>query len=144
MCQEYRGLRTGGSLEVQLAYAIGVSDPVSVCVDTEETGKFPDERLCAWSASSSRSRRAESSILDLRPPIFRTTASGGHFGRSEPEFTWEKTNRGAEWPKRKTAKRIVFMLTGERISGNLSNFGSTREPQPDNGRGSLVGLADNS
>ncbi len=83
--------------EVQLAYAIGVTEPVSVCVDTEGTGKCDEEKL----------RRAIRDIfpltpggiikyLDLRRPIYRKTAAGGHFGRTEPEFYWEKTDKAAE------------------------------------------------
>ena len=81
--------------EVQLAYAIGVSDPVSVRVDTEGTGKLPDERLVALVRE--HFPLTPSGIirhLDLRRPIYQKTASGGHFGRSEPEFTWEKTDLG--------------------------------------------------
>ncbi len=86
--------------EIQLAYAIGVSDPVSVRVDTEGTGKLPEERLCTlvrefFPLTPSGIIR----YLDLRRPIYRRTASGGHFGRSEPEFTWEKTDRAAELAK---------------------------------------------
>jgi S-adenosylmethionine synthetase len=86
--------------EIQLAYAIGVSDPVSIRVDTEGSGKLPEERLCAlvrecFPLTPSGIIR----YLDLRRPIYRRTASGGHFGRSEPEFTWEKTDRAAELAK---------------------------------------------
>ena len=83
--------------EVQLAYAIGVSDPVSVRVDTEGTGRAADERLVALVRE--HFPLTPSGIirhLDLRRPIYRKTASGGHFGRSEPEFTWEKTDKAAE------------------------------------------------
>jgi S-adenosylmethionine synthetase len=80
--------------EIQLAYAIGVSEPVSVHVDSFGTGQLPD------SAISDIIRRGfpltPSGIikhLDLRRPIYRKTASGGHFGRSEPEFTWERTDK---------------------------------------------------
>jgi S-adenosylmethionine synthetase len=86
--------------EVQLAYAIGVSDPVSVCVDTEGTGKVPDERLVALVRE--HFPLTPSGIirhLDLRRPIYQKTASGGHFGRSEPEFTWEKTDCAADLAK---------------------------------------------
>jgi S-adenosylmethionine synthetase len=83
--------------EVQLAYAIGVSDPVSVLVDSEGTGRLDDQRLCElvrelFPLTPSGIIR----YLDLRRPIYRLTASGGHFGRSEPQFTWEKTHRAAE------------------------------------------------
>ncbi len=86
--------------EVQLAYAIGVSDPVSVRVDTEGTGKLPDERLVALVRE--HFPLTPSGIirhLDLRRPIYQKTASGGHFGRCEPEFTWEKTDLAAALAK---------------------------------------------
>jgi S-adenosylmethionine synthetase len=83
--------------EVQIAYAIGVSEPVSVLVDSEGTGKIPDEKLCqivrkVFPLTPSGIIK----YLNLRRPIYRKTASGGHFGRNEPEFTWEKTDRAAE------------------------------------------------
>ncbi len=80
--------------EVQLAYAIGVSQPVSVLVDTDGSGKVADCRLCE--VVRELFPLTPSGIiqyLDLRRPIYRLTASGGHFGRCEPEFTWEKTDR---------------------------------------------------
>jgi S-adenosylmethionine synthetase len=83
--------------EVQLAYAIGVSHPVSVQVDTDGTGKLDDRRLC--DIARELFPLTPSGIiryLDLRRPIYRLTAAGGHFGRSEPEFTWEQTDRAAE------------------------------------------------
>lgn len=83
--------------EVQLAYAIGVAEPVSVLVDTQGTGRIDDGKLCdivrkCFPLSPGGIIR----YLDLRRPIYRKTAAGGHFGRSEPEFTWEKTDRAAE------------------------------------------------
>ena len=79
--------------EVQLAYAIGVSEPVSVCVDTQGTGKIPDAKLCDLvRANFKLTPSGIIQYLDLRRPIYRKTAAGGHFGRSEPEFTWEKTD----------------------------------------------------
>ncbi len=83
--------------EVQLAYAIGVSEPVSVRVDTEGTGAIADERICELVRDIfPLSPRGIIEYLDLRRPIFRRTAAGGHFGRSEPEFTWEGTEKAAE------------------------------------------------
>jgi S-adenosylmethionine synthetase len=83
--------------EVQLAYVIGISEPVSVLVDTEGTGKISEERLCELVREVFPLRPSGIiKYLDLRRPIYRKTASGGHFGRSEPEFTWEKTDRTAE------------------------------------------------
>ncbi len=80
--------------EIQLAYAIGVSEPVSVHVDTQGTGTLPDSMIS--DLVRRHFRLNPSGIikhLDLRRPIYRKTASGGHFGRSEPEFTWEKTDK---------------------------------------------------
>jgi S-adenosylmethionine synthetase len=77
--------------EIQLAYAIGVSEPVSVHVDTEGTGKIPDAKIADLVRKQfPLSPAGIIKHLDLRRPIFRKTASGGHFGRSEPDFTWEK------------------------------------------------------
>ncbi|MBS0209644.1 MAG: methionine adenosyltransferase domain-containing protein, partial [Planctomycetes bacterium] len=83
--------------EVQLAYAIGVSDPVSVYVDTEGTGKIDDARICELVKDLfPLSPGKIIQYLDLRRPIYRVTAAGGHFGRSGPTFTWENTKRAAE------------------------------------------------
>src|SRR5690606_18945505 len=83
--------------EVQLAYAIGVSEPVSVHVDTQGTGRVDDERICALVRKAfPLTPRGIIQYLDLRRPIYRLTSSGGHFGRSEPEFTWEQTHRAEE------------------------------------------------
>lgn len=82
---------------VQLAYAIGVAEPVSVLVRGQGTGKVSDAEL----------ERKVKKVFDLRPkgiierlnlrrPIYRKTAAYGHFGRTEPEFTWEKTDRAEE------------------------------------------------
>ncbi len=83
--------------EVQLAYAIGVSQPVSVYVDTQGTGKVADARICQLVRDFfPLSPAGIIRYLDLRRPIYRKTAAGGHFGRSEPEFTWENTDRARE------------------------------------------------
>jgi S-adenosylmethionine synthetase len=79
--------------EVQIAYAIGVAQPVSVMVDFMATGKI----------SESRAREIITEVFDLRPaaiieyldllrPIYRKTSAYGHFGRNDPDFSWEKTN----------------------------------------------------
>ena len=79
--------------EVQIAYSIGVAEPVSVMVDLMGTGVVPEGKV----------RKSILEIFDLRPaaiieyldllrPIYRKTSAYGHFGRSEPEFTWEKTD----------------------------------------------------
>jgi S-adenosylmethionine synthetase len=83
--------------EVQLAYAIGVSAPVSVHVNSHRTGKISDDQLCDLvNRLFPLTPGGIIEYLELRRPIYRKTASGGHFGRSEPEFTWERTHRAAE------------------------------------------------
>ncbi len=79
--------------EVQVAYAIGVAQPLSVMVDTFGTGKIPDEELTRIVLESFDLRPAAIiERLDLKRPIYQKTAAYGHFGRNEPEFTWEKTD----------------------------------------------------
>jgi S-adenosylmethionine synthetase len=81
---------------VQLAYAIGVAEPVSVLVDTSGTGRVPDEKLVEIvRANFKLTPRSIIETLDLRRPIYRKTAAFGHFGRTEPEFTWERTDKAA-------------------------------------------------
>jgi S-adenosylmethionine synthetase len=81
-------------VEVQLAYAIGVADPVSVLVETFGTGKVSAEiigELVRKNFLLTPKGIIES--LDLRRPIYRKTAAYGHFGRNDPDFTWEKTDK---------------------------------------------------
>jgi S-adenosylmethionine synthetase len=76
--------------EIQVAYAIGVAEPVSIMVDTFGTGKLPDERLATIVAEVAPLKPAQ--IIDhlrLRRPIYQPTAAYGHFGRELPDFTWE-------------------------------------------------------
>lgn len=81
--------------EVQFAYAIGVTDPVSVHVDTQGTGTVDDELICqAITEFFPLSPGGIIDYLKLRQPVFRKTAAGGHFGRSE--FSWEDTSRASE------------------------------------------------
>jgi S-adenosylmethionine synthetase len=81
---------------VQLAYAIGVADPVSILVDTSGTGKISDETIVEIvRANFKLTPRGIIETLDLRRPIYRKTAAFGHFGRTEPEFTWERTDKAA-------------------------------------------------
>ncbi len=80
--------------EVQLAYAIGVAEPVSVLVDTRGTGKIDEDKLSDLVREHFKLTPAgiiES--LNLRRPIYKKTAAYGHFGRNEPEFTWERTDK---------------------------------------------------
>ena len=93
--------------EIQLAYAIGVSEPVSVFVDTEGTGTIPDAEISELIRKTfPLNPSGIIKHLDLRRPIYRKTASGGHFGRNEPEFTWEKTDK-AEALKKAAGKVAV-------------------------------------
>jgi S-adenosylmethionine synthetase len=81
-------------VELQIAYAIGVADPVSIMADTLGSGKVAEEKIV--SAIREVFPLTPAGIieyLDLRRPIFKKTAAYGHFGRTEPEFTWEKTNK---------------------------------------------------
>jgi len=81
-------------VEVQLAYAIGVAEPVSVMVDSFGTGTIPDEQMTDIIRTTfSLTPRGIIESLDLRRPIYRKTAAFGHFGRSEPTFTWERSDK---------------------------------------------------
>jgi S-adenosylmethionine synthetase len=85
------------SCEVQLAYAIGVAEPVSVHVDTQGTGKVSDDRICqAIRDLFPLTPGGIIEYLDLRRPIYQKTAAGGHFGRDDADFTWESTRRADE------------------------------------------------
>ena len=85
---------------MQISYCIGVAQPTSVNVDTFGTNKVPEEKIA----------EAVSKIFDLRPraiienlklkrPIYQKTAAYGHFGREDPDFTWEKTDKADEIKK---------------------------------------------
>jgi S-adenosylmethionine synthetase len=79
---------------VQLAYAIGVAEPVSVLVDTFDTGLIDDEKISEIVRGQFKlTPRGIIETLDLRRPIYKKTAAFGHFGRTEPEFTWERTDQ---------------------------------------------------
>ena len=83
-----------GRVEVQVAYAIGVVDPVSIMVDTFGTEKAPVERITsAVREVFDLTPRGIIKYLDLLRPIYKKTAAFGHFGRSDPDFTWEATDR---------------------------------------------------
>jgi S-adenosylmethionine synthetase len=80
--------------EVQLAYAIGVAEPVSVMIDAFGTATVPEERITSLVRDSfSLTPKAIIEALDLRRPIYKATAAYGHFGRTGPGFTWERTDR---------------------------------------------------
>ena len=81
-------------VELQLAYAIGVPDPVSIMADTMDTGKVSEDRLVdAIREIFPLTPKGIIEYLNLRRPIFKKTAAYGHFGRNEPEFSWEKTDK---------------------------------------------------
>src|SRR6478752_8737226 len=81
---------------VQLAYAIGVADPVSVMVKTEGTGRIPEEKITELVREHFKlTPRGIMEELELRRPIYKKTAAFGHFGRSEKEFYWERTDKAA-------------------------------------------------
>jgi len=83
-------------VQVQLAYAIGVADPVSVLVDTFGTAKVDEDQLSALVRDHfTLTPKGIIETLDLRRPIYRQTAAFGHFGRTEPDFTWERTDKAA-------------------------------------------------
>jgi len=80
--------------EVQIAYAIGVAEPVSVMVDTFGTEKIAPEKIAELIKENFKMKPADIiKTLDLLRPIYRKTAVNGHFGRNEPEFTWERTDK---------------------------------------------------
>lgn len=83
-------------LEIQLAYAIGVANPVSIRVDTFGTNKIPEDQIIDLIRNNFDLRPAAIiRDLDLRRPIFRKTAAYGHFGRDDEDFTWERTDKAA-------------------------------------------------
>lgn len=80
--------------EVQVAYAIGVAKPVSILVDTLGTNKIPEEKIIELVNTHFDFRpKAMIEQLNLRRPIYKKTAAYGHFGRDDPDFTWEKTDK---------------------------------------------------
>ena len=80
--------------EVQLAYAIGVAEPTGIYVDTQDTNKIPEEKIAELVRKHFPIKPKDIlEQLKLRRPIFRKTASYGHFGREDPDFEWEKTNK---------------------------------------------------
>ncbi len=81
-------------MEVQLAYAIGVAEPVSVMADTFGTGTIPNSQITELiRANFKLTPKGIIETLDLRRPIYRPTAAYGHFGRTGPGFTWERTDK---------------------------------------------------
>ncbi len=82
--------------QIQVAYAIGVARPMNVTIYTEGTGAIPDEKIARLVAEHFDLRpKGILQMLDLQRPIYSKTAAYGHFGRDEPEFTWERTDKAA-------------------------------------------------
>ena len=82
--------------QIQVAYAIGVAKPMNVTVYTEGTGKIPDDKIAELVHEHFDLRpKGIIQMLDLLRPIYEKTAAYGHFGRDEPEFSWEKTDKAA-------------------------------------------------
>ena len=82
--------------QVQVAYAIGVAKPMNITVNTMGTGVVSDEKLSALVAEHFDLRpKGIIQMLDLLRPIYEKTAAYGHFGREEPEFSWERTDKVA-------------------------------------------------
>ncbi len=80
--------------EIQIAYAIGIAQPVSVHVDTFGTGKLPDAKIAELVKTHFDLRpKGIVQMLDLLKPVYQATAAYGHFGRTEPGFTWERTDK---------------------------------------------------
>ena len=83
--------------QVQVSYAIGVARPINITVYTEGTGVIPDDKIAALvNAHFDLRPKGIVQMLDLLRPIYSKTAAYGHFGREEPEFTWERTDKAAE------------------------------------------------
>jgi S-adenosylmethionine synthetase len=93
--------------EIQISYAIGVAHPISVFVNTSGTGKLPDEEILELVKKNFDMRpKAIIEHLQLLRPIYRKTAVFGHFGREDPDFTWERTDKAEELAKAlKAAKK---------------------------------------
>ena len=101
--------------EVQLAYAIGVAEPVSVMIDAFGTETVPEERITSLVRDSFKlTPKAIIEALDLRRPIYKATAAYGHFGRSGPGFTWEKTDRADALRKAAGLGTVVGAEVGAR------------------------------
>jgi S-adenosylmethionine synthetase len=82
--------------EIQVSYAIGVAEPTSISIDTFGTGKIADAKIVELVRRHFDLRpKGLIKMLDLLRPIYQKTAAYGHFGREEPEFSWEKTDKAA-------------------------------------------------
>lgn len=104
-----------GKCEIQVAYAIGVAQPVSILVNTFGTGKLPNDEIVALVRKHFDFRpKAIIEQLNLRRPIYKKTAAYGHFGRNDPDFTWEKTDK-AELLRREAGLSLESDPVGVRV-----------------------------
>ena len=95
-CEKHRSAGLAEKAEVQLAYAIGVAQPVSISVDTFGTGKVSEDVLVELVRNNFDLRPAGIiKMLDLRRPIYKQTATYGHFGRTDVDLSWERTDKAA-------------------------------------------------
>jgi S-adenosylmethionine synthetase len=114
--------------EVQLAYAIGVAEPVSLLVQTFGTGTLPEDKIAALVRANFDARPAALiRELDLRRPIYRKTAAYGHFGRTDADFTWERTDKAARL-------RDAARGAGSSIARNGKQGDKANGKQPSNGK----------
>ena len=97
--------------QVQVSYAIGVAKPINVTIYTEGTGKIPDEKIAKLVDSHFDLRpKGIIRMLDLLRPIYRKTAAYGHFGRDEPEFTWENVDKVEALREAAGLKRVAALV----------------------------------
>ena len=102
-------------VEVQIAYAIGVAEPVSVMADTFGTGTIPNSQITELIRGFFKlTPKGIIETLDLRRPIYRPTAAYGHFGRSGPGFTWERTDKAEAIRKEAGSRGAVAVSTPNR------------------------------
>ncbi|MGA8553983.1 MAG: methionine adenosyltransferase [Candidatus Acidiferrales bacterium] len=105
------GLAT--KVEVQIAYAIGVAEPVSVMADTFGTGTIPNSQITELIRGFFKlTPKGIIETLDLRRPIYRPTAAYGHFGRTGPGFTWERTDKAEAIRKEASSRGVIAVSRG--------------------------------
>ncbi len=114
-------------IEVQFAYAIGVAEPVSVMADTFGTGTIPDSQITDLiRAFFKLTPKAIIETLDLRRPIYRPTAAYGHFGRTGPGFTWERTDKADAIRKEAASQTpVAARVVERRPRGGASGCGGS-------------------
>jgi S-adenosylmethionine synthetase len=112
--------------EVQVAYAIGVAEPVSLLVHTFGTGTIPEERIAELVRSNFDCRPgALIRELNLLRPIYQKTAAYGHFGRNDPDFAWEKTNKADAL---KAGAKKIFAVANGASAGSKAGKGGKKRP----------------